>query len=375
MKIRKEFLYIFIVTGMLLLFTDIGYSDNLRLEIGQGDDTYGRMLEKMSTDSYSVRSAIERDLQSQFPELFAKSRFKRLRYILGWTGLGPDFERKYIEEISVQGHDIRTAKLAQVVAQHYELDSKIAVFISLVHDYVALPFRHFATLGELGTQLRGMGYNAKEYIIRCLQEDGFDLSEVIINDLSHFDINEVGVLSREAKIAIACESVEGAVEDILFGLRFELFTFEEIPNSVLEVLHMKDIDAARLKKRIEGDFDNLVIELSSEAFFAENLSIDELVKKATEIKAICRKDLIVPRIFKVSNTEESIKEVNRLIMPIYNGFIRQYLENAKTQDILAAEKYAIEKLSFVTEEAVLLSNRRADVDILIRSVAAYMNQL
>jgi len=295
--------------------------------------------------------------------------FKRLGQVLGFTGIGPDMERKHVTSLAVKGHDLRVAKVSRTIAERFGAKPELAEFIGLTHDYAALPFRHFMNLGSLGKKQKEAGYNAKQHNIDLLEQDGFSLSEALKIDLLNFDINTKAKISDEAKIAIACESVEGAVEDIMFGLKYGLFTYNDIPKSILGLLHLDKIGQSELEKRIDKDFDNVVVEVALGAFLKEDLEfIAALVNKATTVKNTCRRDLIVEKIFKVSNTPEAIAAAEEVLVPVYENYIRQYRkDHPGIKDESLAVLHAIDQMVKMSDDDVVkwtrLKGSRPDLEV------------
>lgn len=296
-------------------------------------------------------------------QLMAAPGFKRLGRVQGFTGPGPDIERKYADDLAEQRHDIRVGRMAEEMTKRYNLNPQWAAFIALTHNYAALPFRHLTASGKLGRQLTKIGYVSQEHVVRLLEQEGFVLSEKMKNDLLGFDKEgtERG-LSREATLCLAADKIIGTVEDILLGLKFNLFKYADIPPPVVAILCLGAVGKGSFEKRLKEDFDNLVVEVATKALTsgAEDLSVDEILVMALEIKRICREEFIDDKIYKVSNTPEAIEAVDRLIVPVYEKFVGEYrTAHPEDKDEMAEAKYAVDKLVKMTDDDVINFNRLA----------------
>lgn len=285
--------------------------------------------------------------------------FERLARVAGFTGLGSDIERKHIGDVAEIKHDIRVSRLAGKIAAHYGLDEKTAEFIGKVHNYNAIPFRHFAMSGELGRRLKEAGYVKGAQIIRLLKRDGFPLSESLENDLMNFDTGNNKALSGEAKAALAGDKVIGAVEDIMFGLKFDFYDFDSLSDEVLGTLKLTRSDKDRIMSGLNENFDDLVVSIAETALSAQDKDIDTAVITALSIKSVCRK-FTSESIFKKSNTPEAIDRVNALIMPLYERFVKEYNGANPSGTPQAAALYAADRLASMTEDDVI-STARSDV--------------
>ncbi|MFC1668064.1 ATP-binding protein, partial [Chlamydiota bacterium] len=277
--------------------------------------------------------------------------FRRLEKIVGFTGCGPNIESR-LDEVALKWHILRVATVAKIIAQKYGFDAQKAEFIGRIHDYVAFPFRYFTMRGAFGNILSQYDYNDKIAIIQRLEEDGFVLSQDMRNDIRNFNIHSLKNISDEAKITLAAESVEGVIEEILFGLKFNLFSFDEIPESVKALLGLKNTSI--FQKRLLKDFNNLVIDITTQLLSDPSISVDALISKAQSIKRFSRKAFI-SHIFKSSTTRTAIEEVEHIIMPVFKKMVTNYLmHNWEEKDVLEkAHKYAITELSRMTEEEVI----------------------
>ncbi len=329
-------------------------------------------------------------------KVLKSSNFRRLGRVLGFTGLGPDLERKYADELAVAGHDWRVARITARVAAQCGLDSRKAKFFALTRDYAAKPFRHFAAMGELGERLRAAGYDPNSDIVESLKRDGIHLSDSAVTDITHFDISllpplalseesklllahgeiskieedfEPGNLpiSDEAKIALACDTIEGVVEDILFGVRHSLLGFEDIHGDVAKALRLPDqfkwMDEnfneyeQELSQMDMEHFDELVQKITLNALGRVNARTDLglLLERGRAIKELCRRETIEPYIFQRSNTPEAIEEVNRLILPHFEGFCEEYRDAhpGTPRDERVETLYAADRLGRMNDDDVL----------------------
>ncbi|MFA5143645.1 MAG: putative PEP-binding protein [Candidatus Omnitrophota bacterium] len=303
---------------------------------------------QLNSETIKVAMPAGQITDSTVEQLKQSDSFNRLNGVIGFTGMGPFPQSETANAVMEIHHDTRVGRLARMIADRYGLNEPKAEFIGISHNLTALPFRHFTVSSDEFKALRAeTGYVEQEHIVRRLEEEGFKLSQELKRDIENFDRDGSAVpLSDEAKAAFIADKAIGAVEDFMFGLRFGLFTGEEVLAQIMEALKLEDADLARLAT----EFDDVVIEVATRMLYAENeqLSIDEAVEKVKRLKQLFR-GFIKERVFNRSNSPENIQAVSAIVMPRLEAFAKEGMISKTGISEKEAKLLAIDRLSRMTE--------------------------
>jgi len=276
--------------------------------------------------------------------------FERLGRRIGFTGLGPDFEGKYTEELAEQKHDVRVGELARRIALRYEnVNEREAEFIGLAHNFVALPYRHFTMSSDEFKEIAvEAGYSQQEHIVRRLEEEGFVLTDSLREAFLVYDSlanPEVG--SDVAKIAFMADKAVGAVEDFMFSLKYGLFAISDVRADEygVEMMAAMELDGFDIST-LDKDFDKVVLAKAEKMLYGDNpnLSVEDGIAKIKNLKNVTR-GFMKKKVFVTSNSPANIDAVRGRMMPILNETVTRIRRANKEMDASEATLQAIDELS------------------------------
>lgn len=305
--------------------------------------------------------------------------FKRLKDILGFTGLGSNSDNRH-PDLAVQGHDVRASKVAWEVARLFpRLNYEKSAFINLIHDYSSMPFRHLLCRSRFGPELNVSHAEFQQKTLDILSEEGLSFSDESFNrDMLNFHVLKISELSDEGKVAIATESVEGVFEDMFFALKYGIISFDDISDDVLVAINVARSEEGVVMESIRGDFDVAVVSYAvrclKSRILTNRLFVDELVKESIDIKFGCRRKLINEKIFRMQDEGPDLLNVER--------FVEQYYYNL--EDVRNSElgNKAIDfdrlksVLSYISEEDLRVASKKQPLleDMSVRERMCHVTQ-